>query len=74
MALPLVDERHQELRWLAQVVSLICLSEEFKTLKKELELMYRRQGSESPSTLAFQDALYTLLAQEEFDLRRARAF
>lgn len=74
MTTPLVDDRHQELRLIVQVVSLICLSEEFTALKKELESLYLRLGNEPASVLAFQDALYSLMAQEELDFRRARAY
>ncbi|NPV91999.1 MAG: hypothetical protein HPY50_14630 [Firmicutes bacterium] len=74
MTVPLIDERHQELRWIVQMVALICLSDEFNSLRKELESLYLKNGNEPASVLAFQDALYTLMAQEEVDFRRARAY
>lgn len=74
MTVPLVDERHQELRLIVQMVALICMSEEFSSLRKELESLYLKLGNEPASVLAFQDALYSLMAQEEMDFRRARAY
>jgi len=74
MALPVMDERHQELRRVVQLVSVICLSEEFLTLRKELESLYLKSGNEKALVLAFQDALYSLMAQEEVDFRRVRGF
>jgi hypothetical protein len=74
MALPVMDERHQEVRRLVQLVSVICLSEEFLTLRKELESLYLKFGNEPAPVLAFQDALYSLMAQEEVDFRRVRGF
>lgn len=74
MALPVMDERHQELKRMVQLVSVICFSEEFSTLRKELESLYLRAGNEKALMLAFQDALYSLLAQEEADFRLARGY
>lgn len=68
MNLPIMDERHQELRRMVQLVTLICLSEEFTALKKELESLYFKDAREDASILAFQDALYSLMAQQEVDL------
>jgi hypothetical protein len=41
------------------------LSEEFQTLKTELEKIYLQSDVENFRLTAFQDALYAFLAQEE---------
>jgi hypothetical protein len=41
------------------------LSEEFQTLKTELENIYFQSNVENFRLTAFQDALYAFLAQEE---------
>ena len=74
MALPVMDERHQELKRMVQLVSVICFSEEFLTLRKELESLYLKAGNDKALMLAFQDALYSLLSQEEVDFRLARGY
>ncbi|NPV25975.1 MAG: hypothetical protein HPY81_00685 [Firmicutes bacterium] len=74
MAQPVIDDSHHELRRIVQKISYICTSDEFQALKKELETLYRRYGTEQPAISAFQDALYTLLVQEEIDLLRSRAY
>ncbi len=74
MALPVMDERHQELKRMVQLVSVICFSEEFLMLSKELESLYLKAGNEKALMLAFQDALYSLLSQEEVDFRLARGY
>lgn len=51
-------------RWLSQI-ALICLSEEFQELRKELESIYRQHDVENVKLVAFQDALYAFLAEEE---------
>ena len=74
MTLPVMDERHQELKRIVSLVTLICLSEEFMALRKELESLYLKHDNESAPVLAFQDALYSLIAQEEIDFLRVKAF
>lgn len=63
MGLPIIDEQHQELRWMTNEVATICASEDFLSLKSELESLYRLSGVEEPARLAFQDALYALMTQ-----------
>ncbi|MTV50471.1 hypothetical protein GJ688_16105 [Heliobacillus mobilis] len=63
MGLPLIDEHHQELRTMAREVAAICASEEFLSLKAELEDLYRLSGTDEPAKLAFQDALYAMMSQ-----------
>lgn len=69
MGIPVIDEYHQDLNKIVQLISRICMSGEFLTLKKELEIMYHQCGADSDSMLAFQDALYAIIAQEEMELR-----
>ena len=46
-------------------IAMICLSEEFQSLKMELEAIYSQSNIENAGITAFQDALYAFLAQEE---------
>ena len=46
-------------------IAMICLSEEFQSLKMELEAIYSQSNIENAGITAFQDALYACLAQEE---------
>lgn len=65
MRVPKLDSPEEEIKdWLNQI-ALICLSEEFQNLKKELEGIYSRSNVQDFRLLAFQDALYAFLAQEE---------
>lgn len=67
MQLAMVDLKDQDVRVLIQIISYICYSEEFKSLKQELEYLYSAAGVENPSVNAFQDTLYSLLCQHEDD-------
>lgn len=66
MSVPKFDSSEEEIKkWLNQI-ALICLSEEFKKLKQELENIYRQCGMEEDAVLAaFQDALYAFLAERD---------
>ncbi|MFZ5634833.1 MAG: hypothetical protein ACOY40_18560 [Bacillota bacterium] len=65
MRVPKLDSPEEEIKeWLSQI-ALICLSEDFQKLKKELENIYSRSNVEDFKLVAFQDALYAFLAQEE---------
>jgi hypothetical protein len=65
MGAPGYDFPEEEIkRWLNHI-ALICLSEDFQKLKKELETIYSRSNVEDYRTMAFQDALYAFLSQEE---------
>ncbi len=68
MGLPVIYEYHQNLKLVVQQISQICLSEEFLALTRELETLYSRNQTERASILAFQDALYALIAQKEIEL------
>ncbi|HHV61605.1 MAG TPA: hypothetical protein GXX51_03060 [Firmicutes bacterium] len=59
----------EALRDMAIKVSSICLSPEFDNLRKELEALYNRSGERHSSIAAFEDALFTLLLQENEDHR-----
>ncbi len=72
MGNPVVDSRHPEMESLATRITRICFSNEFGSLREELEQIYRRAGNEKPVRQAFQDALYTLMVQEEVDLYKAK--
>jgi len=65
MAKYIIDGREEELKRFIKKISVICLSDEFQNLKKELEIMYLRCKMDNALMVAFQDALFTLLAQEE---------
>lgn len=53
--------------WRAMVtkVSTICVTGQFKRLQRELEELYRRAGVAQPAAQAYQDALLSLLAEED---------
>ena len=64
MGVPKFDSNEEEMKN-GSITSLICLSEEFQTLKTELENIYFQSNVENFRLTAFQDALYAFLAQEE---------
>ncbi|GAW94298.1 hypothetical protein [Calderihabitans maritimus] len=66
MVLPVRDERHQLLNEYVQSIAGICLSEEFIKLRRELEEIYAATDGERAKTVAFQDALYAIMAQSDF--------
>ncbi|WP_041274582.1 hypothetical protein [Desulforamulus reducens] len=69
MGYPKIDTPDEEVkRWLNHI-ALICVSEEFQSLKRELESLYVRSNMDNVRITAFQDALYAFLAQEEDDNR-----
>ncbi len=72
MGAPVTDPRHAEMDDLAKRITGLCLSPEFTNLRRELEQLYRKDGSEWPVRQAFQDALYTLMVQEEIDRYKAK--
>jgi len=61
----MLDDRHQQLSVHVQLITHICLSEEFGRLRRELEKAYLRCGTDRAMFMAFQDALYTMIAQED---------
>ncbi|MCL6611905.1 MAG: hypothetical protein K6T66_10250 [Peptococcaceae bacterium] len=65
MGVPKFDSPDEEIKKWINHIALICLSEDFQKLKKELEAIYSRSKVEDFRVAAFQDALYAFLAQEE---------
>lgn len=65
VGVPKFDSPEDEIKKWINHITLICLSEDFQKLKKELESLYRLSNMEDYRTAAFQDALYAFLAQEE---------
>lgn len=73
--LPVRDDEHQQLIDYSQCIANICLSEAFTTLKKELEKFYRGGENEDITftRIAFQDALYALIAEEDLEFGKPLA-
>lgn len=65
MGFPKFDSPEEEKKNLLSHIAMICLSEEFQSLKLELETIYNQSNVENVRFTAFQDALYAFLAQEE---------
>ena len=65
MGVPKFDSPEEEIKKWLNHIALICLSEEFQSLKKELETIYLQSNMENVRLTAFQDALYAFLTQEE---------
>lgn len=55
----------ENVKTIANHISGICLSKDFQGLKQELESLYCQSGIDNPGFIAFHDALYTMLTQEE---------
>jgi len=70
---PVVDSRHLEMEGLAKRITRLCFSREFGRLRNELEQLYQETGNGKSVKQAFQDALYTLMVQEEIKVFRAKA-
>lgn len=56
------------------LITNICISEKFLSLKKELEYHYKLVGNEQAVTQSFQDALYAILAEEDIEYLNQRAY
>ncbi len=65
MVIAASDSREEEIRKFINEVAEICLSDEFINLKHELESLYFKNGIENALLTAFQDALFSILAQRE---------
>jgi len=65
VGIPRYDSPEEEIKKFLSHIALICLSEEFQSLKLELETIYNQSHVENVRLTAFQDALYAFLAQEE---------
>ncbi|MHB8156994.1 MAG: hypothetical protein ACYDEQ_06320 [Desulfocucumaceae bacterium] len=68
MGVPKLDSPEEEIKKWLNHIALICLSDDFQTLKKELENLYSKSNIDDFRIMAFQDALYAFLAQEEESL------
>jgi len=67
MGVPNLDAPEEEIKKWLNHIAVICLSEEFQNLKKELEGIYLESDMDNVRLVAFQDALYAFLAQEDDD-------
>lgn len=65
MSVPKFDSPEEEIKKWLNYIALICVSEEFHSLKMELEVLYQESNVENFRLAAFQDALYAFLSQEE---------
>jgi len=65
VGIPKFDSAEDEIKKFLNHIALICISEEFQSLKSELEEIYLRANVENFRLTAFQDALYAFLTQEE---------
>jgi len=64
LTVPKFDSPEEEIKKWLNYIALICLSEEFQSLKKELESIYLQSNMENVRLTAFEDALYAFLSQE----------
>lgn len=67
MRSPHVDERDIRLMELCREVALICISDEFKRLNRDLVKFYRKSGMPDAFLLAFQDSLFSLYTEMDDD-------
>ncbi len=67
MGVPKFDSPEEDIKKWLNHIAMICLSEEFQSLKKELEIIYLQSNMENVRLTAFQDALYAFLGQGEDD-------
>jgi len=65
MGVPRFDSPEEDIKEWLNYIALICLSEDFQNLKKELEGIYSDCQMENFRLTAFQDALYAFLAQKD---------
>lgn len=65
MGLSRFELPEEEIKKWINHIALICLSGDFQSLKKELEVIYKRANMDNAGLAAFQDALYAFLAEEE---------
>lgn len=65
MVIASFGSKEEEIRMFIRKIADICLSKEFIDLKLELEQIYLKSGIENALLTAFQDAMYSILAQQE---------
>ncbi len=63
MALPETASGEQDVIRFVQNIAEICFSEEFNSLREELEFTYFNAKVDNAFITAFQDALFAILAQ-----------
>lgn len=74
MGIPKFDFPEEEIKKWLNHIALICLSDEFQSLKKELEAIYLKSNVENVRLTAFQDALYAFLNQDDERANRINAY
>jgi hypothetical protein len=67
VGISLLREHHERLLELCREVARICVSEEFKRLNSEMVKLYRKSGIRDASLVAFQDSLFSLIAEQSPD-------
>ena len=72
MGLPDYHNRDQEVQRFIQDITEIFFSEEFNSLRQELETVYFNCNMENAFLTAFQDALFTILTQNSSVLASPR--
>ncbi len=65
LGIPKFDFPEEQVKKWLNEIAFICLSEEFQSLKKELETIYLESNVENVRLTAFQDALYAFLNQDD---------
>ena len=60
----------EDLKAMLARIAEICVSPEFQNLRRELETIYQRAEAENAGMVAFQDALYALLIQNDDTVSR----
>lgn len=63
MVFPVVDTHDEEVKEFIRKISAICVSDDFHNLRRELEKVYSKSDIENAALTAFQDALFTILAE-----------
>ena len=64
MKLPKAEDQDRRLSKLCHDVAMICCSNEFKKLHKEMSKIYRKNGLSNASQIAFQDSLFTIYLEQ----------
>lgn len=64
MKLPRADDYDRHLSQLCQHVAMICCSNEFKKLHKEMSRIYRKNGLRDATRIAFQDSLFSIYLEQ----------
>lgn len=64
MKLPIAEDHDRRLSKLCQDVAIICCSDEFKKLHKEMSKIYRKNGLSDANRIAFQDSLFSIYLEQ----------